>query len=76
MWHSWERSVQQWYSTGVREDILCLMYNLHYIPTILGVQRKEKLYLGIREQIRLNTTGVQGFDGKARRKETTWKKKA
>jgi hypothetical protein len=33
------------------------MYNLNYTPT-LGVQSEEKLYLGVREQERLNTTAL------------------
>jgi hypothetical protein len=38
------------------------MYNLHYVPTTLGVQRVEdKLYLGVREQKRLNTTGLSDW---------------
>jgi hypothetical protein len=41
-----------------------------------GYKVEEKLYLEVREQKRLNITGVQGFDGKARRKETTLKTKA
>jgi hypothetical protein len=32
------------------------MYNLNYAPTTLGVKVEEKLYLGVREQKRLNTT--------------------
>jgi hypothetical protein len=36
------------------------MYNLNYTPTTLGVQVEEKLYLGVREQKRLNTTAVGG----------------
>jgi hypothetical protein len=37
------------------------MYNLHYVPTTLGGGYKveEKLYLGVREQKRLNTTGIE-----------------
>jgi hypothetical protein len=34
------------------------MYNLHYVPTTLGYKVEEKLYLGVREQKRLNTTGL------------------
>jgi hypothetical protein len=34
------------------------MYNLNYTQTTLGVQVEEKLYLGVREQKRLNTTGL------------------
>jgi hypothetical protein len=35
------------------------MYNLNYTPTtIWGYKVEEKLYLGVREQKRLNTTGV------------------
>jgi hypothetical protein len=26
------------------------MYNLHYVPTTLGYKVEEKLYLGVREQ--------------------------
>jgi hypothetical protein len=32
------------------------MYNLHYVPTTLGYKVEEELYLGVREQKRLNTT--------------------
>jgi hypothetical protein len=35
------------------------MYNLHYVPTTLGVKVEDKLYLGVREQKRLNTTGLE-----------------
>jgi hypothetical protein len=31
------------------------MYNLHYVPTTWGYKVEEKLYLGVREQKRLNT---------------------
>jgi hypothetical protein len=34
------------------------MYNLHYVPTTLGYNVEEKLYLGVREQKRLNTTAL------------------
>jgi hypothetical protein len=34
------------------------MYNLNYTPTTLGYT-VEKLYLGVREQERLNTTGLE-----------------
>jgi hypothetical protein len=34
------------------------MYNLHYVPTILGDKVEEKLYLEVRGQKRLNTTGL------------------
>jgi hypothetical protein len=34
------------------------MYNLNYTPTTLGVPSWKKLYLGVREQKRLNTTGL------------------
>jgi hypothetical protein len=37
------------------------MYNLNYTPTTLGVQREGKLYLGIREQKRLNTTALRSI---------------
>jgi hypothetical protein len=33
------------------------MYNLNYTPT-LGYEVEEKLYLGVREQKRLNTTDL------------------
>jgi hypothetical protein len=32
------------------------MYNFNYAPTTLGVQVEDKLYVGVREQQRLNTT--------------------
>jgi hypothetical protein len=51
--------------------ITCIMYQ-----QLWRYKVEEKLYLGVREQKRLNTSGVQGFDGKARRKETTWKTNA
>jgi hypothetical protein len=51
--------------------ITCIMYQQFW-----GYKVEEKLYLGVREQKRFNITGVQGFDGKAIRKETTWKTKA
>jgi hypothetical protein len=34
------------------------MYNLNYTPTTLGVEVEEKLYQGVREQKRLNTTAL------------------
>jgi hypothetical protein len=34
------------------------MCNLNYTPTTLGVYKVENLYLEVREQIRLNTTGL------------------
>jgi hypothetical protein len=34
------------------------MYNLKYTPTTLGYKVEEKLYLGVREQKRLNTTAL------------------
>jgi hypothetical protein len=37
------------------------MYNLNYAPTTLGVQVEEKLYVGVREQKRLNTAGLEGI---------------
>jgi hypothetical protein len=35
------------------------MYNLNYAPTTLGYKVEEKLYLGVREQKRLNITALQ-----------------
>jgi hypothetical protein len=34
------------------------MYNLHYVPTTWGYKVEEKLYLGVREQKRLNTNSL------------------
>jgi hypothetical protein len=34
------------------------MYGLNYTPTTLGYTIEEKLYLGVREQKRLNTTAL------------------
>jgi hypothetical protein len=35
------------------------MYNLHYVPTTFGYKVEEKLYLGVHEQKRLNTTALE-----------------
>jgi hypothetical protein len=44
------------------------MYNLNYTPTTLGYKVEEKLYLGVREQKRLNTAdlGYIATDGRTR----------
>jgi hypothetical protein len=41
---------------------LWTMYNLNYTPTSLGVQSWRELYLGVREQKRLNTTGLDDLN--------------
>jgi hypothetical protein len=41
------------------------MYNLHYV--LWGYKVEEKLYLGVREQKRLNTTAVVYFNETTRR---------
>jgi hypothetical protein len=46
------------------------MYNLNYRPTTLGYKVEEKLYLGVREQKRLNTTGLENWE--PRRLTTLW----
>jgi hypothetical protein len=57
-------SVVQWYSTGGKRRhlrgyvdyticITCIMYQ-----QLWGYKVEEKLYLGVREQKKLNTTGV------------------
>jgi hypothetical protein len=59
--------VDQWNSTGGTRRhlrgyvdyticITCIMYQ-----QLWGYKVEEKLYLGVREQKRLNTTGVNGF---------------
>jgi hypothetical protein len=35
------------------------MYNLNYTPTTLGYKAEEKLHVGVREQKRINTTGLE-----------------
>ena len=40
------------------------MYNLNYAPTTLGVQSEEKLYVGVREQKRLNTAGLEDLNAR------------
>jgi hypothetical protein len=37
------------------------MHNLNYTPTTLEYKIEEKLYLGVREEERLNTTALDGL---------------
>jgi hypothetical protein len=64
-------ALKQWYSTGgkrrhLREYvdyticITCIMYQ-----QLLGYKVEEKLYLGVREQKRLNTTDLKLYSGGA-----------
>jgi hypothetical protein len=59
--------LEQWYSTGVTRRhlrgyvdyticITCIMYQ-----QLWGYKVEEKLYLGVREQKRLNTTGLEDY---------------
>jgi hypothetical protein len=42
------------------------MYNLNYTPTTSEYKVEEKLYLGVREQKRLNTTGLNNWERRSR----------
>jgi hypothetical protein len=42
---------------------------LNYTPTTLGVQVEEKLYMGVREQKRLNTTDPEDSHLRTHRRE-------
>jgi hypothetical protein len=55
----WTRRLEQWYSTGGTRRHLRGYADYTICITCIMYKVEEKLYLGVREQKRLNTTGLE-----------------